>query len=95
MERHNKGDVLSTKLGKPWKLIYFEEYKDYKEARCREKQIKSWKGGNAFKKLLSRTAGSSNGRTQDSESCYLGSNPSPAAKVGSIEATKEYLYNWY
>lgn len=24
-------------------------------------------------------AGSSNGRTQDSESCYLGSNPGPAA----------------
>ena len=30
-------------------------------------------------------AGSANGRPRDSESRYLGPNPSPAAKVGSIE----------
>ncbi len=30
-------------------------------------------------------AGSSNGRTWAFEAQYLGSNPSPAAKVGSIE----------
>ena len=78
LNRHNAGDVISTRLGKPWKLIYFEEYKDYQEARYREKQIKSWKGGNVFKKFLSITAGSSNGRTAAFEAVYLGSNPSPA-----------------
>jgi len=60
LERHNKGDVLSTKLGKPWKLIKVEYFKTLQEARKREKQIKSWKGGNAFKKFLSKVAGSSN-----------------------------------
>ena len=79
LERHNKGDVASTKNHKPWELIYFEEIGNFKEARNLEKKIKGWKGGNAFKKFLSKAAGSSNGRTSDSESEYLGSNPSPAA----------------
>ena len=79
LNRHNKGLVNSTKYGKPWRLIYSELYKTMSEARTREIQIKSWKGGNAFKMLLFKAAGSSNGRIHDSESCYLGSNPSPAA----------------
>lgn len=77
--KHNRGEVYSTKSGIPWYIIYFQEYKDYKEARQKEKQIKSWKSGNAFKNFLSKAAGSSNGRTTDSGSVYLGSNPSPAA----------------
>ena len=51
--RHNKGDVKSTKLDKPWHIIYVENFISMVEARKREKQIKSWKGGNAFKKLIS------------------------------------------
>ncbi len=39
--------------------------------------------GNAFKRLIASAAGSSNGRTTDSESVYLGSNPNPAALVVS------------
>ena len=58
--RHNRGDVKSTKLGRPWHLIYAEPHNSYKSARKREKQIKSWHGGNAFKKLLATVAGSSN-----------------------------------
>lgn len=46
-----------------------------------EKKIKEWKGGNAFKKFLSKIAGSSNGRTMDSESINPGSNPGPAANL--------------
>ena len=79
LQRHNKGDVYSTKLRRPWKLINIESFKTLQEARKREKQIKSWKGGNAFRKFISKAAGSSNGRTMDSGSMYLGSNPSPAA----------------
>lgn len=79
LKRHNKGDVYSTKLGKPWKLIYIEKLNFIQEAREREKKIKSWKGGNAFKKFISKAAGSSNGRTTDFGSVYLGSNPGPAA----------------
>ena len=78
LKRHNNGDVFSTKIGKPWKIIHEEEFTDLKLAREREKQIKSWHGGNALKSLLARSAGSSNGRTMDSESINLGSNPSPA-----------------
>ena len=77
--RHNKGDVYSTKFGCPWELIYFEEYVNMFEARKREKQIKSWHGGNAFKELLLNAAGSSNGRTAASGAVNLGPNPSPAA----------------
>ena len=83
--RHNKGDVISTKNGKPWALIYFEEFDTLQEAREKEKLVKGWKGGNAFKKFLSKPAGSSNGRMQLSESCHLGSNPSPAG----LERNKE------
>ena len=61
--RHNRGDVYSTKFGKPWILIYTEKFISLKEAGKAEKKIKSWKGGNAFKKFISRAAGSSNGRT--------------------------------
>ena len=77
--RHNKGDVYSTKFGTPWTLIYFQEYKDYKEARQKEKQTKSWHGSATLKRFLDKTAGSSNGRTHPSGGWYLGSSPSPAA----------------
>ncbi len=77
--RHNSGDVRSTRYGRPWQIVYTESYDNMTEGRKREKQIKSWHGGTAFKKLVSSAAGSSNGRIQDSESCHLGSNPSPAA----------------
>ena len=50
--RHNKGDVKSTKLSKPWHVVYVENFTSMAKAREREKQIKSWKGGNAFKKLI-------------------------------------------
>ena len=52
LKRHNKGDVKSTKLNKPWRIIYVENFSSMTKAREREKQMKSWKGGNAFKKLI-------------------------------------------
>ncbi|MBI2074794.1 MAG: hypothetical protein HYT83_03090 [Candidatus Levybacteria bacterium] len=39
-----------------WRLIHKEEYSSLAEARRREKQIKSYKGGNAFKKLIESNA---------------------------------------
>ena len=77
--RHNRGYVYSTKFTKPWKMVYYEKYNDYKSARKREKQIKSWHGGNAFKKFLDKAAGSSNGRTPGFDPGNPGSNPGPAA----------------
>ena len=49
---HNSGRQRSTKSRIPFKLILFEEFKERKEALKRENQIKSWKGGNAFKSLI-------------------------------------------
>lgn len=79
LKRHNSGDVYSTKTYRPWEIIYAEAYNNWESVREREKQIKSWHGGNAFRKLIAGAAGSSNGRTTDSGSVYLGSNPGPAA----------------
>ena len=49
---HNAGLQRSTKNRIPFKLVYSEELPSKTEALKREKQIKSWKGGNAFKKLI-------------------------------------------
>ncbi|MBN1927891.1 MAG: GIY-YIG nuclease family protein [Prolixibacteraceae bacterium] len=49
---HNSGSQRSTKSRIPFILIYTEEYNDRSQAEKREKQIKSFKGGEAFKVLL-------------------------------------------
>src|SRR3989338_107328 len=79
LKKHNRGEVYSTKFGRPWRILYFEEYGNYQEAREREKEMKNWHGGNSFKKLLRIAAGSSNGRTSAFGAEYPGSNPGPAA----------------
>ena len=38
---HNSGKTKSTKAYTPWKLLYFELRENYKEARKREKYLKS------------------------------------------------------
>ena len=52
LKRHNSNQVRSTKNKGPWKIVYNEEYKTWNEAYAREQQIKKYKGGEAFKKLL-------------------------------------------
>ncbi|MFH1781624.1 MAG: GIY-YIG nuclease family protein [Patescibacteria group bacterium] len=51
--RHNAGLVKSTKWFTPWKIIYTEKYDTKSEACVRELEIKSYKGGIKFKRLLS------------------------------------------
>jgi len=53
LKNHNSGKVRSTKVYKPWKIAYTELYESKSEALKREKQIKSYKGGNAFRALIS------------------------------------------
>jgi len=50
---HNSGKVKSTKAYKPWKLVYTESFDTKSDAIKRERQIKSYKSGSAFKRLLS------------------------------------------
>jgi putative endonuclease len=52
LSAHNSGKVKSTRAYKPWELVYTERFDTKSEAIKRERQIKSYKGGNAFKKLL-------------------------------------------
>ena len=56
LEKHNRGDVKSTKHGIPWRLIYSESFTDKNSAWKRERQIKSYKGGKAFKLLIGEVA---------------------------------------
>jgi len=52
LTEHNSGLVKSTKKYLPWEIIYTEPYETKSEAYRRELQIKSYKGGTAFKKLI-------------------------------------------
>ncbi|MFH1749519.1 MAG: GIY-YIG nuclease family protein [bacterium] len=52
LRHHNSGANKSTKPYRPWKVIHREKYLDKRSAWLREKQIKAYKGGNAFKKLV-------------------------------------------
>ncbi len=52
---HNLGKVKSTKSYKPWKVIYTDPFNTKPEAYKREQQLKSYKSGEAFKKLIENT----------------------------------------
>ena len=52
VQDHNSGKNISTKHGVPWKLVYSELLATKTDAWKREHQIKSYRGGEAFKKLL-------------------------------------------
>ena len=54
LQRHNSGTVKATKSYIPYKLVYYEEYEQRSAAIKREYEIKRYKGGNAFKKLLNK-----------------------------------------
>lgn len=49
-----KSKSKSVKYRGPFELVYFEKVATRLEAVHREKQIKNYKGGEAFKKLLLR-----------------------------------------
>ncbi len=50
---HNAGLQRSTRNRIPFQLVYTEKLENKEKALLREKQIKSYKGGEAFKKLIS------------------------------------------
>ncbi|MBI4363404.1 MAG: GIY-YIG nuclease family protein [Candidatus Doudnabacteria bacterium] len=54
IKKHNAGAVRATKAGIPWGLRHREEFLTRSEAVRREKQIKSYKGGEAFRKLVKK-----------------------------------------
>ena len=50
---HNAGRQRSTKSRIPFIIVFTEEFETRQLALIREEQIKSWKGGNSFQKLIS------------------------------------------
>ena len=50
--RHNNGRSKATRSGAPWELEYSEKYNTKSAAYRREMQIKKYKGGEAFRKLI-------------------------------------------
>ncbi len=57
VERHNQGGNISTKNRRPLELVYFETYNTRVGALRRERVIKSYKGGEAFDKLVNCAGG--------------------------------------
>lgn len=52
ISEHNKGKTLSLKNRRPLVLVLSEKYDNVNIAYAREREIKSYKGGNEFKKII-------------------------------------------
>ncbi len=52
VRQHNRGNNRSTRPGIPWRLVCFRKFNNQKEAYDCEKLVKSYKGGNAFKRIV-------------------------------------------
>ena len=52
LEEHNKGLNLSTKRYIPWEIIYYEACLNVKDAKRREKYLKTTQGGRLLKRRL-------------------------------------------
>ena len=50
--KHNKGYSRYTKLKRPWKLVYREEYRTLSEAKKREYYLKSLKSKIVIEKII-------------------------------------------
>ena len=57
LDEHNGGKSTYTKGRGPFELIYFEAYKDSKDAHAREKHLKSGPGKNNLKQRNRRFLG--------------------------------------
>ncbi len=89
-DHNSKNGGKYTKRNAPFKLIFYEAFLDKKDAAKDELFFKTGYGREILKgkltdylknkaRFVSKTAGSSNGRTSPSGGEYHGSNPCPAA----------------
>ena len=53
--RHNAGATPSTKSGRPWKVVYSEEFATRNEAMAREKEVKAKKCRKYIEFLINRS----------------------------------------
>jgi putative endonuclease len=54
LERHNRGQIKSTKHRFPFDLVYSEKYNTRREAMLREKHLKSLAGVKEKKEILEK-----------------------------------------
>jgi len=52
LKQHNSGAVSYTKKYMPWKLIHYEAYRNEKDAKRREKYLKTSQGSRLLKRML-------------------------------------------
>ncbi len=50
--KHNRGEVFSTKAYRPWELVFYEAYRNQKDALRREKYLKTSQGMKMLKFML-------------------------------------------
>ena len=51
-KKHNNGEVLATKKYVPFELIFYEAYRNKKDAKRREQYLKTTKGKTTLKSML-------------------------------------------
>ncbi len=51
-KEHNQGLNFSTKAHRPWQLIHYEAYLNEKDAKRREKYLKTGQGQRLWKRLI-------------------------------------------
>jgi putative endonuclease len=54
IKRHNEGRSKATKSGRPWELVYTEEFGNRSEALARERQLKRWKNRKRIEDLIEK-----------------------------------------
>lgn len=52
LEEHNRGLNFSTKPYRPWQLVFYEAYLNEKDAKRREKYLKTSQGSRLLKRML-------------------------------------------
>ncbi|MCY1633173.1 GIY-YIG nuclease family protein [Marinifilum sp. D737] len=58
LEKHNAGATTSTRSGRPWELLYYEEFQEKKLAILREREIKKKKSRVYIEALINSFSGS-------------------------------------
>ena len=78
LQRHNAGATKSTKNGRPWKIVYSEEFNTNKEALNRERYIKKQKSRSFITKLIESAKQERASRLLSERSCV------PRNKIGQV-----------
>lgn len=60
LRRHNSHSKGYTNAGKPWVLVYSEDYEKKSVAAAREKQLKKWKSRSGLELLILNGSGQGN-----------------------------------